>query len=202
MPMWVPAAAVGLLAWVQLACTGSSGDKLDTVEAAKPPLRRVTQYGDHLSIDVAPGTDWRSLVRISIFGGFRPGQTCEEARASTGPALREGTNHRGRYCEYDLSESTARLAWEETSSGWGAVSSEWVLHAQPRNLTTKSFFHPSIANEIVNRSPPASLVTVAEADGDPRIHVHLQGDRVIDVKWLRVGEAGQEEAPTAPGFAR
>lgn len=156
----------------------------DTDEPAPSPLSRIRLFGDSLAIYPAPDVPWDSLVDLSPFGQFLPNMTCEEAERAFGPASRQTTTHRGRYCEYDRDRATIMIGWEETHSGLGGVSKGWTLRARPYSMTYSEFFHPSVESQIKSRVDHVSVVTLMKAEGGPALHVELAAGKVISVKWL------------------
>lgn len=148
------------------------------------PIARAHSRGSTLVVYPAPDTDWQQLVDLRIFGAFKPGETFETCVRRLGEPQERGRDRRGEFYAYAVPSGMVRVAHEESRSGFGGLSSAWVLRALPHATRLADFFHPEIVRLVGQARSSISTVTVMRNTSSPGMHVEVANGKITAVKWL------------------
>lgn len=149
---------------------------------ADPPLGRVRVYGNEVAIEPAAGTDWRTLVDLSLFGTLRPRMSLVEAKKAAGMPDREEASRRGTEYIYLQTGTRVVLAFEEHGSTFGS-SRGWYLRAYPAGLRIEDLLAPSIARELERVGTAREVVLMKDA-ASPVLRANVADGLVVSVEWI------------------
>src|SRR5215210_2599865 len=81
---------------------------------------------------------WGRLVDLSIFDGFRPGMTIEEARRQIGPPGTGLDRGSGGLWGYQRPRGIVQIGYEDQGSGIIPFYYRWTLHAFPKDSSLEA----------------------------------------------------------------
>jgi hypothetical protein len=181
-----------------------------TVEASAPapwPLGRVgvsspvvfREATKALYLEGASGVPLSKLVRLTVFGAFRPGLSIEDAAARFGAPAGKRSEGSKDIAVYE--SPAARIEVTDELSGSGCVSyRRRTLYAYPRSspgecgAKVADVFDVSVADRIAEKG--AVEVGVAEAGNGDKVWVLVRDGCVEGFNWW--APASQREADGSP----
>jgi hypothetical protein len=128
----------------------------------------------------ADNADWRQLVDMDIFKGFRPGMSFRDAQNRIGPPDFKGTGPSGPYWIYRRSSGDVRLSHEEMGSIF--LRRWWVLEGIPCPSSPDDIFHKNVAKEIPVDEFPMTIV-IMNNKHHPGAFVEIKKGRVVNIHW-------------------
>jgi len=160
---------------------GCSPDLHEETVKGPPPLKSVSFLGPEVTVDLATGADWKSLVDLSAFEGFQPGMTHETAREFVGPPDEvEGTKH-----IYHRTAGDVVVAKVVDYSG-GDKFETWQLRASPVRNQVSEIFHSSILKVLEGRlDGQRDLVILHPQKYGPALSADIRDGQVESLIWYR-----------------
>lgn len=134
-------------------------------------------------ISPKPKCPWWQLVDLSIFDGFRPGMTIEEARQRFGEPTSEATHGSARIWIYSRAKGRVQVGYEDQGSAVIPMYRWWVLRAKPYEQSPEATF----TSEVIRHLPPTRQryeAVVLNQCRLPMLEVMIQDNRVRLITWI------------------
>lgn len=148
-----------------------------------PPVGKVILFHNRITVSAAPQANWKELVKLDIFDGFRPGITIEEAKREVGMPSDLARNHYGPYSVYRQPGGLLHVAWEEHRSGEDAYK-VWTLRAYPDAVSSTDMLHPSVSKHIEPEAERLQVIILG-SDDEPAVDISIKRGRVESLTWLK-----------------
>lgn len=172
-----------LLVSLLLACGESSKRGRQDI-AGEKPVAEIMLYRGTAYVKLEPGETLSSAVDLSLFAGFAPDTTLEEAERMHGPPERVRTRHANTYYDYRVAGARVELARLFIQSE-GREVIKWELKAFPdAQQALGHFVHPSVAEQL---EPDLSGVVVRESGDGESADFEIEHGSVVSIYWRRPG---------------
>lgn len=146
-----------------------------------------------LYIEAASGVPLSKLIRLTVFGAFRPGLTIEEAKARFGPPVE--TRSDGSTTSAVYNSPAARIELVDELSGSGCVSyRRRTLYAYPKSAggcgaKASDVFDAAVIERVTDSGP--FEIGVAEAGDGERVWALVRDGCVEGLNWWAPASQGR-----------
>lgn len=135
--------------------------------------------GRSVAVYLEAKADWRSLVDLKVFEGFRPAMSHEEARMSVGPP---DEIQDSRYL-YDRPHGRVTVDWVVDRSG-GKVFEQWQVSASPNDNRLQDVFGADLLRQLEPLLRERSEVVLLHPSSYPPVlRVYIRQGQVESVTW-------------------
>lgn len=164
---------------------------------AGSPLAGVETQEARIVVYPDPAEDWRKLVNLAVFEGFRPGISIDEARRTHGQPAAESEEGGDTRWIYDRPAGRVRITREHQSSlPFVVFLKRWILAGYPRQGSPADVLHPAILGHLPSGKPGID-VTIMNNCGYPGANVLIRNGVVMQMNWLDTpGSSPSGLAPT------
>lgn len=129
-----------------------------------------------------PEVSWTELVDLSLFDGFSPGMTGEQAVRAVGPADEYREVNGDRYWIYYRSAAQVAVAHKSMGSLFGGWW--WRLEASLEPPTPPStLFHSSVVQAIPQKEGRFSI-KIMTRNGRPAVTALVEDGNVVKLDWI------------------
>lgn len=128
----------------------------------------------------ASDADWRQLIDMSIFEGFRPGMRFRDAQEKFGPPGLKGVGPLGPYWIYKRASGHVRISHEYMGSFF--PFKWWILEAFPLPPHACALLHENVKKEIPARNSQLTIVIMNNLH-HPGAFVKMKNGCVTSIQW-------------------
>lgn len=152
--------------------------------AGDPPVWATV---DHLSYGrlvfyPQPESDWKQLVDMKLFEGFRPGMTFRAARRELGePNRRDDDSYRPSW-DYERPRGTVRIS--HPLKGSVPFVRAWDLTGFPTTGKLEAVFHPNVSKHIPTEREDLTVV-IMNGHGSPSAFMRVAMGQVTAIDWVK-----------------
>ena len=148
-------------------------------------LGKVDYYADRARVEISPNAEcpWERLIDLSIFEGFRPGMTIDEARQYFGaPNLEAGTGSQ-RVWKYWRQKGVVQIGHEDQGSAIIPFYYWWVLRAYPENKSPHAIFPPQVVDRLPSALKSYETVVLNQCR-HPMAEVIIDNGKIQRITWI------------------
>jgi hypothetical protein len=148
------------------------------------PVDRFVDNLKHGQVLFYPESDasWAQLVDLSLFEGFSPGMTGEQAVQALGPADEYREDKGDRYWIYHRSAAQVVVAHKSMGSLFGGRWWRLEAHFEPPAAPAK-VFHASVV-QAIPRVKLTFSVMIMNRNGSPAITAQIEDGKVVSMDWI------------------
>ena len=148
-------------------------------------LSKLQYFRERRRVEISPHPEcsWQRLIDLSVFEGFRPGMTIEQAREREGAPDVEASDGSRRIWKYRRKKGVVQIAHEDQGSAIIPLHRWWVLRAFP----TEGSPHVIFPSEIVERLPAGETryeVVVLNQCRLPMADIVIEHGKVQLITWI------------------
>jgi hypothetical protein len=151
-----------------------------------PPIRKIVYYDQ--KIVVYPVGSWKDLVDLTLFEGFRPGMTFEEALKEVGPPQKRGKGQWGSYFQYQRRGGLVTLSLEKIGSGtFGTKYTSWKLRGIPADGSINQIFSSVLRGRLTKMMTfkgSVEMTLMSPRGTGPVMHIELNDQEVNSMTWI------------------
>ncbi len=181
-----------LLALPLLAAVGCGGDTQATWDGwdsyGRPGKRPVAKVIDQfkelreITFYPVPDTSWTDLVDLSVFAGFWPGMTGQDAIRAVGEPDEHYERDGEQYWVYRRDGAKIAVALKHQGSLF--FGRWWRLEAElDPPLPPSRVLHPSVLEELP-RDVDRLTVLLMNNEGRPAVSVTVEDGRIVGLDWI------------------
>jgi len=162
------------------------------------PVARVVdrlQYGRILFYP-EPDSSWAQLVDLTLFDGFSPGMTGEQALRAVGQADEYREDEGERYWIYQRSAARVVVAHKSMGSLFGGWWWRLEAHFEPP-VAPSELFHSSVVQAIPQNEDRFSIMLM-NRDGTPAITALVEEGKVVNMDWINNPGSRRSEIEPKP----
>lgn len=168
-----------LLASFLVACGETSKHDRQVILGEKP-VAEIRLLGGKPYVELEPGETLRSVVDLSLFAGFEPDTTPEEAERMHGLPESIRTRHANTYYNYRVAGARVELARLLIQSE-GEEAIKWELTAFPNaQQPLNSFVDASITGQL---KPDLTGVVIMESGDGESANFQIEDGAVVWIYW-------------------
>ncbi|MBU3979264.1 hypothetical protein KJ980_08290 [Patescibacteria group bacterium] len=149
------------------------------------PISKIETYQHWVTVYPSLNTTLSDFVDMSLFYGFKPKMTFDDALLSFGKPNNIRAQKEGNiYYEYWRDRARVEVVREETSSGDYnyPIDVSWALYTYPNDITYDKVLNPKIV-KYINPTLDKTVVVILNQKGDVGVLVEIIGNRVENLIW-------------------